>query len=848
MTHDGTHLVFTIHPPEDTVKAMRRRKVKKDDLPTDTLGIYALRTRMLQTVPDLIKVTVPDKWAGTIAYQVDPQAPPADSTDKAEKKKGKSYSKKNGYPLVLRTLATGRQDTLDYVTDYTVATAGRGVAAISTGRDSTLHPGVYALAGNDNEWRLIKAQQGKYQKLGFDHTGTQLAFIGDVDTTEARVRPFALYHWKRGQDSAMIMADNGMDFVPEGWLISEHAGINFSKDGGRLFFGLAPEPMLEDTTLLDEEIPGVEVWHYQDERLYTQQSVRARRERERSFLAVADLANGSMQLISNETLPEDRLDPDRNSPHVILYREDPYLREMSWTGVTKRDVYVHHLKDHTRTKLIEGTDGNPRLSPGFNYVYWYSRSKGVWEISSVDGSARRTTRSIPVSLSNELHDQPSDPWPYGMAGWTKGDERMLIYDRYDIWSVPTTGRAPAVNLTNGRASKTQYRYISLDPDERAIDPDTPMLLYVFNEETRASGYAQLDLNTGQLRPLIMADARFTNRPRKARDADVVLFTRETFREFRDLHLTSDWFQSSTRISDMNPQQADYRWGTAEVYTWTAFDGQEIDGLLFKPDGFDPGKQYPMIVNFYERSSNGLHNHRAPFPHRSTINYSFYVSRGYVIFNPDIPYKIGYPGESAYNAVVSGTQALIDEGFIDPDRIGVQGHSWGGYQIADLLTRTDIFACAEAGAPVVNMISAYGGIRWQTGLSRMFQYEMTQSRLGATLWEKPELYLENSPIFNLDKINTPVLIMHNDSDGHVPWYQGIEFFVAMRRLGKPAWMLNYNGEPHWPLKLQNRKDFNVRMQQFFDHYLMDKPMPVWMKEGIPATDKGIRDGYELINRG
>jgi dipeptidyl aminopeptidase/acylaminoacyl peptidase len=195
-------------------------------------------------------------------------------------------------------------------------------------------------------------------------------------------------------------------------------------------------------------------------------------------------------------------------------------------------------------------------------------------------------------------------------------------------------------------------------------------------------------------------------------------------------------------------------------------------------------------------------------------------------------------------VISGTEALIAEGFVDPDKIGVQGHSWGGYQDADLITRTDIFACAESGAPVVNMISAYGGIRWASGLSRMFQYEHTQSRLGGTLWEKPEVYIENSPIFNLDKVTTPVLIMHNDKDGHVPWYQGIEFFVAMRRLGKPAWMLNYNGEPHWPLKLQNRKDLNIRMQQFFDHYLKAAPMPVWMKDGVPAIYKGIKSGYEL----
>jgi len=212
-----------------------------------------------------------------------------------------------------------------------------------------------------------------------------------------------------------------------------------------------------------------------------------------------------------------------------------------------------------------------------------------------------------------------------------------------------------------------------------------------------------------------------------------------------------------------------------------------------------------IVNFYERNSDGLYRHRAPFPHRSTINYSFYVSKGYVIFNPDITYINGYPGQSCYNAVVSGVNALIKDGFVDKDRIGVQGHSWGGYQIAYLLNKTDLFK---------------------------------------TIWEYPLRYIENSPLFELDKTNTPVLIMHNDKDAAVPWYQGIEYFTALRRLGKPAWLLNYNGEPHWPVKLQNRKDFNIRMQQYFDHYLKGEAMPQWMSRGIPAIEKGIRQGLEL----
>lgn len=214
----------------------------------------------------------------------------------------------------------------------------------------------------------------------------------------------------------------------------------------------------------------------------------------------------------------------------------------------------------------------------------------------------------------------------------------------------------------------------------------------------------------------------------------------------------------------------------------------------------------------------------------------------MIFNPDIEYETGHPGQSALEAVESGVRHILSMGYVDPARIGIQGHSWGGYQIAYILTKSKLFKCAESGAPVVNMTSAYGGIRWETGLSRMFQYEKQQSRIGATLWENREQYIENSPLFEMDKVNTPVLILSNDKDGHVPWYQGIEYFMALRRLGKPAWLLNYNGEPHWPVKLPNRIDFNIRMQQYFDYYLQNAAMPQWMKVEMKAYEKGIVNGY------
>ncbi|MGQ9621444.1 MAG: alpha/beta hydrolase family protein, partial [Bacteroidales bacterium] len=345
---------------------------------------------------------------------------------------------------------------------------------------------------------------------------------------------------------------------------------------------------------------------------------------------------------------------------------------------------------------------------------------------------------------------------------------------------------------------------------------------------------------------IMDKCSFPGGLKKAKKSDILIWQKGSFENYPELYFSDMKFFSPIKVSVTNPQQSSYIWGTVELVFWMSFDHKELQGLLYKPENFDPSKKYPMIVYFYERSSDGMYSYIAPAPSASTINRTFAVSNGYLVFVPDIVYTTGFPGRSCYDAVVSGTFALVNKySFIDKDHIGLDGQSWGGYQVAYLVTRTNLFACAFAGAPVINMISAYGGIRWETGMSRMFQYEMTQSRIGGTLWDKPLLFIENSPVFRIPEINTPLLIMHNDADGAVPWYQGIEFITALRRLGKPAWMLSYNDEAHNLAKRPARKDLSVRKMQFFDHYLKNAPIPYWMKYGISQAEKGKIDGYELV---
>jgi dipeptidyl aminopeptidase/acylaminoacyl peptidase len=299
------------------------------------------------------------------------------------------------------------------------------------------------------------------------------------------------------------------------------------------------------------------------------------------------------------------------------------------------------------------------------------------------------------------------------------------------------------------------------------------------------------------------------------------------------------------MSRLNPQQAGYNWFSVELLRWKMLDGRMTEGLLYKPENFDPRKKYPVIFYFYERDVAERYQYIEPMPMRASINVAYYTSNGYLVVDPDIHYRTGQPGEDAYNSVLAAAAYMSRFPWVDSLHMGLQGHSWGGYQVAYLVTRTNRFAAAEAGAPVSNMTSAYGGIRWGTGISRQYQYEKSQSRIGATLWQHPERFLKNSPLFRADKINTPLLILHNDKDNAVPWYQGIELFTAMRRLGKTVWLVNYNDELHGIMERRNRKDWTIRMAQFFDHYLKGAPAPKWMISGIPATLKGIDWGLDLL---
>lgn len=845
ITEDSRFAVFQIVPLADSVKVAKQKKTKKEDMPKKQLGIYNLNSNVLETVPDVVSFKIPEKQSGWLAYHLEPQKAVKDSTQKSPKKTNKESSK-TGSKLVLRNLETNNSQIFSFVTDYLFPKYGTRLAYVSTGNDSDQQAGVYIVDLKTNKTESVFQSKGKFMNLSFSEDGQQLSFVADLDTNEkTQRRNLKLMYWKLSDKLAKLVADSTQKFAPTTWLISGDYTPRFSKDGSKLYFGTAPRALLKDTTVLAEDVVSVDVWNYQDTQLMTQQLVNVERDKKRSYLAVMNTKTEQLTQLATLEIPLTDLTDEGNADFILAGSNLPYANQhWDWNGTG--DIYTISTTTGKATKIATAQKtgyGGGSVSPKGKYVYWYSKGDTAWFVHDL-----RTNKTIQLTSDkrfsdDEEDDHPDYPSAYGMAGWSSNDERALLYDRYDIWSINPTNSSDAVNLTNGTAKKIKFRYVKLDDEERNIDLSKNMLLHLFDDKTKQSGYARLNAKSREITEVLRDNASFSRNVIKAQNASNMLFTKETFQQFPDLHLAADMnFTNITRISEANPQQKNTSWGSVEMVTWRALDGTPLQGLLYKPEGFDSTKKYPMITYYYEKNSDNLYEYHVPQPIRASVNYSYYVSNGYLLFVPDIVYKDGYPGPSAYNCVMPGVMSLIDKGFVNEKKLGLQGHSWGGYQTAYLITQTNLFAAAEAGAPVANMTSAYGGIRWDSGLSRQAQYENNQSRIGGTLWDMPMQYVENSPLFYIPKIETPLLMMHNDDDGAVPWYQGIEMFMGMKRLNKPVWMLNYNGEKHGLTKRKNRKDWTQRMSQFFDYYLKDSPMPVWMKTGVPAVNKTLDYGF------
>jgi dienelactone hydrolase len=859
--------IFNIEPQRDVVRKAKVEKRRANQMPKDSIGIYVFGTGEILKYEDIRSYQLPKSATSNwVAFSINarravqpqqtaqPQlaslvdsvsmALPAPVEVPAAEIKLESLKQ-----LMIMNPVTGDSYSFDNVESFRMAENGLTVVFLqdtprSGGRKAA--PRLCAFDMTTQSCIALDTTAGHYKYITISKDGQTYAWLHAADTSDDA--PYSLNVYQKGKSLKKQMVNENHPDMPKGQRISEFRSLLFSDDHTRIFFGIAPQP--ESTTrdtLLAEEKYSVDIWHWQDAQLQPQQKIGAKKKREESFETVYHISSGKMIPLATEKAPGVVIDRFGTSPVMLAFSDANYQREASWLGRIARDINIVDVNTGQHNTIIQRAEASAVQSLYGNYILFYDPSEGHWFSHDIKAGVKRNlTAELGVSVYDETNDQPAFASPYGFGGWANNDAYLLIYDRYDVWKIDPSGKKKAENITGGygRKNKIVLRYQNIEQLNVHVSDDQ-IWLSAFNSVNKQSGYYRLNMKNNALTQLIMEDASIFSL-RKARHGNTLIWRRSTFKEYEDVWTSDLNFNNRRKISAANAFQHEYAWGSVELVEWSDFNNNPLQGLLYLPENFDPQKKYPMIVYFYEKTSDELHVHTIPSPSRSTINPTYCTSNGYIVFMPDIVYTTGYPGQSAYNAIISGTNAMTERyPFIDRERMALQGQSWGGYQIAYLITKTNMFKAAMAGAPVSNMVSAYGAIRWETGVVRQFQYEQAQSRIGATLWEKPTHYIENSPIFYTPDIETPLLIMANDNDGSVPWHQSIELFTAMRRLDKPVWMLVYNGEGHnlseWPARM----DLSVRMHQFFDHYLKDKPAPVWVEQGLPFVKKGIDNGYRLV---
>ncbi len=846
---DQKYVAFKITPGFDTLRNCELKSIKKEKWPKDSLGIYFFETKKITKIEKLksFNVSPETSW---MSYIVDGNKLPVTKKKKRLFKKKEVEEKKyesDGNILVIyepnEILKYRKKD----VKQIYFPNKGNAYAFITHKKDKldTLQIYVGNTTKNEALWQ-IPTKFNAVSSIQFNQSGNEITFTASLDTAKNKV--YQLYHADLTNKKLNLLIDSINPNFSKTQSISKNYLPNFSYDGTKIYFGIADKPQKEiKDTLVENEKVNVDIWHWQDDRLQPQQLAELERDQKSTLLGVYNIQNQTIRILESDTLEIQKLDHG-NAAFAVGYVKKPYQKNYNWEYPNKKDAYSVNIQTGEIQLIKKAIIESVELSTDGKSAIWFNdKDLQYYFLNLQTNKDFCITCSQKVDWLEDVNGMAQTPTPLGIIGWLEEEKQVLIQSKFDIWSYDFEKQTlSALTEQFGEKNKIRLSLQNWESDSTFIRWENSYILGFFEKDKSLSLYNPT-IENGKIK---LEEQFHTNHDllgiKKSKLSNKYLYQKASLLDYPDLFV-NDWSSAKNeqKISITNPQQNEYNWATVELINWKSYDGIPLDGLLYKPENYDSTKKYPLLVYFYEMYSDELHNHYAPKPTASIIYPTEYCSAGYFVLIPDIRYKIGHPAKGAYDCIMSGTDYVLKKyKAIDSTRMGLQGQSWGGYQTAQLITMTNRYKVAMAGAPVGNMFSAYGGIRWGSGLNRQFQYEKTQSRIGKTIWEAPELYIENSPLFHLPKVQTPLLIMHNDADGSVPWYQGIELFTGLKRLGKPVWMLNYNDDDHNLMKNANRMDLSWRMRQYFDFYLLDKPAPKWLIEGIPAIEKGIDFGFEI----
>jgi len=767
--------------------------------------------------------------------------------------------------LVLNELSSGKEQKIQQVTNYQFSPDQSTILYTSPSVANSEYD-LHIYSPDLNTDQIILSGGGKPSDYTFDKAGRLAFTTGD-----------SIWYYEQGMQKAILKVNNNiLQSSKSGKNLTITSGLQFSGDGDWLFFKVKKKQ--SPAAAVNNSLASVDVWNYKDVPLQSQQ---LQGTPEVSYWTAVPATGELIEPGSGIVRVEDewhallRDDPADSYGSHVLVTETKAMNigggnrfdtdGLWWDSASMPLLHVFSLANKKNLPLTWIT--NPVngayyffLSPDGKYIVYFDnmgkKATKQWYCYGISANKRRCltmTTSISFGMDSIDGDLPNasyihDDLPYSSydpcaeeVDWIAGGKGVLLHDRYDIWQADlATGQISCLTEGIGRKNKTPFHLAASSP---ALHPGDTILLQSFNAETKVSWHTRKIIGKPGVKLLFKELPSSQNLNAKAAGADAWLLAGETASEAPNLYWTKDG-KNLTRMTNIEPQKK-FNWLTAELVHWKTFDGRPGLGILYKPENFDSTKKYPIILNYYEQRSEEFNEFKYPdYSNGTDINIPFYVSNGYLVFIPDIHYKLGEVGKSACNYIVSAAEMLSKRKYVDPKRMGLQGHSFGGYQTEFVVTHSNLFAAAMSSAGWPDLISRYGAIMSNgKGSSGQSTTESKRSRIGATLWENRDAYINNSPIFFADKVNTPLLMMNNKEDGQVPFAGGMEMFLALRRLGKKAWLLQYDGEDHSLSNQVDAVDYSMRMKQFFDHYLKGVPAPRWMTEGVPANLKKIESGYE-----
>ncbi|MDJ0766923.1 MAG: prolyl oligopeptidase family serine peptidase [Myxococcota bacterium] len=743
----------------------------------------------------------------------------------------------DGADLVLRNLATGVIQVVGNVTDFSFDESGSKLGYLVDAANASGNGLYVAELASGRTWP-VSTDTLTYSQLSWNEDGTAVAALVGAKPDSLTQRENSLLiasGFANGSPDLEIYDPSEDNRFPEDMVLSEFSDLDWNDNGSILFVGIKEQkedPKAAEDDEDEEEKANVDVWHWADERIQSVQENRAGRDRRRTWLSAYHVGNGRLIRLENDSM--------RNvtAPEIgrwaVGENDATYRFDLTQQG-GRADYYRVDLRSGETEPIVDQIRIDMGQSPDGEW-FIYQKESEIFVHHLESGNVTNLSEVAGVDFLNMQYDIVAERPVYGVEGWSADGESVILRHRYDLWNVSLEGEF-ASNLTGGigTAEDIRFRIVDLDPDEEAIDLNESLLLSAYGEWTKRSGYYRLSPG-GTPEPLIFEDRMIGNLIFAEDDTDQFIFTKQTFQEFPDWWESNSNFSNPRKFTDANPQLPEFAWGRRVLIDFTDQRGNRLQGTLALPANYQEGQRYPMIVYIYSLMSQNHYRFSMPVyddrPHMST-----YASNGYLVFQPDIVYEAGKPGTSALDDVTTSVQRVIELGYADPERIGLQGHSWGGYESSFIVTQTDMFAAVVTGAPLTNLMSMYNILYKGTGNLNGPILQWSQGRMDISPWEDFDAWVRESPLHHAQNISTPFVILHGTDDGAVDWNQGLEFYAAARRLGKEVILLSYPDEPHHLREEANQKDFQIRMKQFFDHHLMGTPAPDWMVEGVPYLDRG-----------